>query len=271
MILIMFAVSPLASLVRLGILIYQYFTGEDMESTAYRIFTSSSNNLPTMTNFTIEDIMEVILSPSFSLGPIMQNPATVNPVMKMHTVHYDLNEVLPWFFIVFFVFTTVIIMAVANWTESSERFGMYPGEMAERDYKIKKFAKKVQRLISCLEEYQMELSVEDFVQPLEKNSDLAHNGSVTKSKETKILLPRPGEIRLSELKHEVDDFCPICLSNYEVGQNVVWSSNQECVHAFHYDCVVQWMKKRASGDCPCCRSPFVHKDVYIKNKKVHLQ
>lgn len=73
-------------------------------------------------------------------------------------------------------------------------------------------------------------------------------------------------------------FCAICLAEYEPSDRVSWSSNPDCTHAFHEDCVVQWLvslgrtksKKQRFADnpteaqllnyeleCPCCRQEFV--------------
>lgn len=61
----------------------------------------------------------------------------------------------------------------------------------------------------------------------------------------------------------VPGFCTICLSAFEVGHDIVWSSNANCDHCFHTDCMQQWLTKQqrsvnAEGPvCPCCRRDFV--------------
>jgi Zn-finger nucleic acid-binding protein len=54
----------------------------------------------------------------------------------------------------------------------------------------------------------------------------------------------------------VEASCSICLMDYEVGDSVIRSTRKKCPHAFHAECILQWLsqgKKR----CPCCRHFFV--------------
>jgi hypothetical protein len=57
---------------------------------------------------------------------------------------------------------------------------------------------------------------------------------------------------------EVPIECSICLCEYTVGSDVVWSSNPQCEHVFHKNCIEQWLMKQREGPlCPCCRRDFV--------------
>ena len=90
---------------------------------------------------------------------------------------------------------------------------------------------------------------------------------------------------------EVSKNCPICLSTYEPHDRICYSSNSECSHVFHCDCIIRWFVEmgRQNTDivighgtkldesllldymlsCPCCRQPFVaqNDDDEFSNKK----
>lgn len=73
-------------------------------------------------------------------------------------------------------------------------------------------------------------------------------------------------------------FCAVCLAKYELSDRVCWSSNSDCTHVFHEDCMLQWLlalgRKSSRGrrfsrnptemqlmefdkTCPCCRQDFI--------------
>jgi hypothetical protein len=56
-----------------------------------------------------------------------------------------------------------------------------------------------------------------------------------------------------------DDVCPICLDNFEVGDMVMWSRHNHgsCSHAFHEDCLLQWLLEQRENECPTCRACFI--------------
>lgn len=68
----------------------------------------------------------------------------------------------------------------------------------------------------------------------------------------------------------VPNGCAICLDPYDVGEVVVWSSNVACKHAFHQECMVDWLcKMQDSTPCPFCRQEFTDLETYnLKKKKI---
>ena len=52
--------------------------------------------------------------------------------------------------------------------------------------------------------------------------------------------------------------CAVCLSPYKVGDVVLWSQNDDCRHVFHCDCMLTWIVKKQSVECPCCRRKFLN-------------
>jgi hypothetical protein len=78
---------------------------------------------------------------------------------------------------------------------------------------------------------------------------------------TFVKIPRPGLNPSLSAKKETrlaPNLCCICLSNYEVGEKVVWSSNPLCEHVFHHKCIQSWiMMQKDRFLCACCRRPFI--------------
>merc|ERR1712232_1174409 len=38
-------------------------------------------------------------------------------------------------------------------------------------------------------------------------------------------------------------FCNICLEEYKIGDEIAWSKNELCHHAFHKSCIIEWLIK----------------------------
>lgn len=54
-----------------------------------------------------------------------------------------------------------------------------------------------------------------------------------------------------------ENACPICLLDFEQGENVRTSLLGECDHVFHERCIVDWLSTTQGATCPCCRQSFV--------------
>ena len=55
--------------------------------------------------------------------------------------------------------------------------------------------------------------------------------------------------------------CVICLEPFRVGDTVSWSQgNNECLHVFHHECILQWLENPKHDDCPSCRYTILHFD-----------
>jgi Ring finger domain len=54
----------------------------------------------------------------------------------------------------------------------------------------------------------------------------------------------------------VPGICTICLCAYEDGDQITWSTESSCQHAFHTECIVQWLAKKEEPRCPVCRQEF---------------
>ncbi len=53
--------------------------------------------------------------------------------------------------------------------------------------------------------------------------------------------------------------CSICYESYKKGDDVAWSKNQNRLHAFHVDCILEWLME--NDDCPICRDNFLISDT----------
>ena len=55
--------------------------------------------------------------------------------------------------------------------------------------------------------------------------------------------------------------CPICLEEYKVGDEIAWSKNDQCPHAFHLDCIMDWLMDH--DECPLCRGDYLQAGTNI--------
>lgn len=83
-----------------------------------------------------------------------------------------------------------------------------------------------------------------------------------------------------DAEHRIASCC-ICLEPYKVGDVVAWSrreSNnrrnsqqpqQECLHVFHQECILQWLVNPEHDDCPSCRSTIIILQTNEDGEKEH--
>ena len=62
----------------------------------------------------------------------------------------------------------------------------------------------------------------------------------------------------NEIMDDMNEFinvCPICLGEFEAGQEICSSKNLDCHHSFHLDCMLEWLMKH--DECPLCRQDYL--------------
>jgi len=89
---------------------------------------------------------------------------------------------------------------------------------------------------------------------------------------TGYLVLRPGNAKSPPLRNprKVPNCCAVCLGEYEVDDTVVWSCNEYCKHAFHTECIMEWLLKIQDGGtpCPCCRQEFTSWETDRQERKI---
>ena len=76
--------------------------------------------------------------------------------------------------------------------------------------------------------------------------------------------------------------CPICLSSLfadgegddssvRVATNVEIYASTKCSHMFHKECLLDWLSRPATVECPCCRVPFFDEDDVYKQVRANRQ
>jgi hypothetical protein len=61
-------------------------------------------------------------------------------------------------------------------------------------------------------------------------------------------------------KADEDNECPICMEAFQLDEIVSWSPNEKCSHAFHHECIKEWLLRH--GTCPLDREVFLPIDGY---------
>ena len=57
-------------------------------------------------------------------------------------------------------------------------------------------------------------------------------------------------------EEEKNPCCSICFEDYEIGDELCESTNNDCPHKFHADCMIPWLVKHK--ECPICRHDYLN-------------
>lgn len=215
-------------------------------------------------NATLEEILAVVLlerAHTFGGG---SGPA---PAMAYHWA-----AVIPWVLSMIFGFVIPILLYIMSCIRSRRL-----SQMRATDYTAYRRRRRRERMKSYLCNYTKTIAHEDC--------DTWSDSAIRDTKNTgpSWMLPKPGicckgrkpsrfglfhpktsssnQAACSGESRPVAGMCAICLNNYEPSQDVVWSSNPDCCHAFHSDCLLDWFSARSRKHypCPCCRQVFFEK------------
>eukprot|EP01083_Nonionella_stella_P064374 167688_1 len=85
----------------------------------------------------------------------------------------------------------------------------------------------------------------------DSSSDCVQVISVSCQVKKAVVGPDETSLRIIDCSHE----CPICLSNFKVGEKVCWSKGNSCSHGFHLDCMLAWLQNHVN--CPLCRRRYL--------------
>eukprot|EP00934_Nitzschia_sp_Nitz4_P007331 Nitzschia sp. Nitz4//scaffold92_size79448//67430//68589//NITZ4_005402-RA/size79448-augustus-gene-0.35-mRNA-1//-1//CDS//3329560219//7321//frame0 len=81
-----------------------------------------------------------------------------------------------------------------------------------------------------------------------------------------VRLPKDANAPAGTARRVVDTECAICVSTYEKADLLVWSGLGDCPHAFHHECILEWLCK-GKKRCPICRHWFVPGAPIEKQRK----
>eukprot|EP01083_Nonionella_stella_P005746 16578_1 len=63
--------------------------------------------------------------------------------------------------------------------------------------------------------------------------------------------------------------CSICLERYAPNDEICWSNNPNCYHAFHLECLADWLMR--SDECPLCREDYLYSHEGDSESETHEQ
>jgi hypothetical protein len=104
-----------------------------------------------------------------------------------------------------------------------------------------------------LEEY---MQIEPVAMSEERMMEIAQHESLNhyKTQEKKPYIKLCIESKIVDKSME-NNSCTICVSKFEVGENI---TELECKHTLHTDCIAEWVKYKSN--CPVCRAAILTLD-----------
>lgn len=82
---------------------------------------------------------------------------------------------------------------------------------------------------------------------------------------------------LEAAQNYTHNICSICNEEYRHGDKICWSRNENCVHAFHLECKIQYLLN--TDECILCRHDFLRKHIsemgdercFIRDDSLHIE
>jgi hypothetical protein len=91
--------------------------------------------------------------------------------------------------------------------------------------------------------------------PSTNNTHATHTTKTVRRLKSNLILSKADDAEATRDSTREPWICAICLSPYEIGDEICWSPNPECVHVFHHECIEHWLYKHE--DCPMCRAEYI--------------
>lgn len=150
------------------------------------------------------------------------------------------SNIVPYAIVIGAALLVCLLIPLCVWLDSCRTNHNAEMEQASGDLEQGKVTRQV-----SLDRVKLVLKEEHFAKDLLSQSksvvnDTLHGGGV---------MVLPGG------RHSVSNLCAICISQFQVGETLVWSSNPSCEHVFHATCMQLWCQKHSL--CPCCRQEFL--------------
>ncbi len=81
--------------------------------------------------------------------------------------------------------------------------------------------------------------------------------------------PGEGTSKVATVPSKVhSDGCVVCMNAFEVGQKISWSSNPECPHVFHNQCLLEWFVAVGTKDWKAKAVNHFESDVETIQKEI---